>query len=151
MRQRRRVYDHRIRQMVAEGDDPTPFAGLVPRSTLHSWRTRALPEVVTLEDGTDERDAVIARLTKRVRALERVEQRYTALLAIVRLLFALGRVVSFRLDETRLPEGAQKASILAAIQRTAAFGPAQRRPSRLRPLRFQVLQLAETQRPLPAR
>jgi hypothetical protein len=47
----------------------------------------------------------------------RLRQRNEVLSAIVRLLFMLLRLAGVRLDETRIPEGAAKAKILAAIAR----------------------------------
>ena len=47
----------------------------------------------------------------------RLRQRNEVLSAIVRLLFMLLRLAGVRLDETRIPDGAAKAKILAAIAR----------------------------------
>jgi hypothetical protein len=47
----------------------------------------------------------------------RLRQRNEVLSTIARLLFMLLRLAGVRLDETRIPDGAAKAKILAAIAR----------------------------------
>ena len=82
----------------------------MPRSTAASWLRRGPRAVVTLD--------VVTKDTIELQAeVIRLRQRNEVLSAIVRLLFMLLRLSGARLDETRIPDGAAKAKILAAIAR----------------------------------
>jgi transposase InsO family protein len=86
----------------------------IPRSTVSTWRRRGLRPVVTTEPvGQD--------LHRALDSSARWENRARLLAAVVRLLLALLRASSFRLDGIRLPEGEAKASILRAISSAEAF------------------------------
>ncbi len=82
----------------------------VPRSTALGWLRGEPGPVVT----TEILDRNTAQLQAEVLTLRR---RVSMLAAIVRLLFALLRALDVRLDRTRLPEGAAKATLLQAIDR----------------------------------
>ena len=111
-RRKRRSYDPRLRRLVHQnGGDELARRFKVPDSTIRSWR-RAPPPTVVAEDALDlgsaELQAVIAKLERRIAALN----------AIMTLRLALIRVRHGRLDHTRLPSGTDKATILRAVQRT---------------------------------
>jgi hypothetical protein len=108
---RRRAYDHRLRELACEDGSAHLLGGIgVPRSTAASWRRRGPRAVVTLD--------VVTKDTIELQAeVIRLRQRNEVLSAIARLLFMLLRLAGVRLDETRIPEGAAKAKILAAIAR----------------------------------
>jgi putative transposase len=107
--QRRRTYDHRLREHVHR----TGGRGLghrlhVPRSTISSWKRRAPRAVISLEPFGHDREQLLTTIDK-------LEKRVRILAAAVRLLLALLRASGFRLAGQRLPEGATKVSILRAI------------------------------------
>lgn len=107
----RRSYDHRIRALVCEEDDPRLASVLgVPRSTAISWRRRGPRDVVTSELCSAEAAGLRSELVK-------VRRRERLLLAVCRLLFVLVRVLGARLDLRRLPEKGDKAKVLEAISR----------------------------------
>jgi putative transposase len=108
---RRRAYDHRLQELVCEEGSSWLLQGMgVPRSTAASWLRRRPRAVVTLD--------VVTKDTIELQAeVIRLRQRNEVLSAIARLLFMLLRLAGVRLDETRIPEGAAKAKILAAIAR----------------------------------
>src|SRR5471032_2233334 len=108
---RRRAYDHRLRELACEGGNAHPLGGIgVPRSTAAIWLRRGPHAVVTLDVVTNDTIELQAEVI-------RLRQRNEVLSAIARLLFMLLRLAGVRLDETRIPEGAAKAKILAAIAR----------------------------------
>src|SRR5476651_2657210 len=82
----------------------------VPRSTAASWLRRGPRAVVTLDVVTKDAIELQAEVIQ-------LHQRNEVLSAIVRPLFMLLRLAGVRLDETRIPDGAAKAKILAAIVR----------------------------------
>ena len=113
----RRVYDHRLREMTCEEGDTHLFTGMgVPRSTFVSWLRRGPREVVTLD--------VVAQDTIDLQAeVLRLRRRCAMLLAITRLFALLVRLSGARLDETRLPIGADKEKVLKAVARARASIP----------------------------
>ena len=122
-----RAYDHRLRELVCQEGNAHLLQGMgVPRSTAVSWLRRGPHAVVTLD--------VVTKDTLELQAeVIRLRQRNEVLSAIVRLLFMLLRLAGVRLDETRIPDGAAKAKILAAIARARttlqlASGVARSRP-----------------------
>ena len=113
----RRAYDHRLRELALEDGDARLLKGLgVPRSTSVSWLRRGPRAVVTLDVVSKESIELQAEVL-------RLRQRVEVLRAIVRLLFMLVRLVGARLDETRIPDGAAKGKLLAAITRARAGIP----------------------------
>jgi putative transposase len=108
---RRRAYDHRLRELVCEEGNAHLLQGMgVPRSTAVSWLRRGPHAVVTLDVVTKDAIELQAEVI-------RLRQRNEVLSTIARLLFMLLRLAGVRLDETRIPDGAAKAKILAAIAR----------------------------------
>ena len=100
----RRAYDHRLRELVCDVDDPRlPARFGVPRSTAASWVRRGTRDVVSAEIVTQEARNLRAQLL-------RFQRRADMLLAIVRLLFMLVRLRDVRLDGDRVPGGAKKAA-----------------------------------------
>ena len=110
----RHQYDHRLRAMVCNGDSPDLTRQVVPPSTMRSWRRRGPRDVVTL-DTVDETDlrGQIARLQRRVEILT----------TLLRLLFLQIRITGSGLDDTRLPDGKAKTTLVAAVKRAASHVP----------------------------
>ena len=110
----RRAYDHRLRNMVyEEGASRLLAPDVVPRATAASWRRRGPRAVVTLDVVTKGEAALQAEVL-------RLRRRNEILLAIVRLYALLVRLAGVALDDTRLPDGAAKSRVLAAITRARA-------------------------------
>jgi putative transposase len=110
----RRAYDHHLRNMVCEeGTSRLLAPDVVPRATAASWRRRGPRAVVTLEVVTQDGAALQAEVL-------RLRRRNEMLLAIVRLYVLLVRLADVALDDSRLPEGAVKRKVLAAIARARA-------------------------------
>ena len=107
-RRLRRVYDHRLREQVCQGNLRAVPKVNIPRSTIKSWRRRGAPPVVTLEPVARHQHDLAATIAK-------LENRVHVLAAVVRILLALIRAAGFSLAAQRLPEGAAKARILRAV------------------------------------
>ncbi len=109
---RPQTVDHRLRDLVRTTGDPDILAEFgVPRSTALGWLRRDYQPVVT----ADVLDMDHMRLQAEVL---RLRQRNRTLAAVVRLLLALVRGLSGRLDRRRLPEGPAKARLLRAVKPT---------------------------------
>ena len=106
----RRAYDHRIRAAVCGTGDKQLFAQLgIPRSTASSWIRRGAPSVVSL-------DADAERLHEQLQAQNsKLRRRAAILAAVVRLLLALIRTASVRLDWQRVPDAAGKVRLVRAV------------------------------------
>jgi len=105
----RQSYGHRLRALVRSSGNTSYATQIgVPRSTAHGWLTSNPVEIVTV----DVVDMDLLRLQKEVLTLRK---RMKWILALFRLLVALMKVSGFSLDNSRLPEGAQKARLLRAI------------------------------------
>ncbi|MFC1763507.1 transposase [Planctomycetota bacterium] len=110
-------YDHRLRDLVrSSGNINYAIALGIPRSTAHGWLTSNPVEIVTL----DVFDMDLLRLQKEVLILRR---RIKWIIALFRLLVALMKVSGFSLENSRLPEGAQKARLLRAIELSLSVLP----------------------------
>lgn len=107
----RRIYDHRLRELVRRSSDVTIATGVgVPRSTAAGWLRRPHPLVVTadpLSIRETQLQAEVVRLRRRVRCLR----------AVIRLLIALVQALGVELDMRRLPDGVAKFAQLRAIDR----------------------------------
>jgi hypothetical protein len=111
-RRARRSYDHRLIELVRETGDPTIATRLgVPRSTAAGWLRRA-PAAVVAATTTD---ATIVELQVRVARLER---RMRRLMSFLRILLALLRIVKPDLAYLRVPQAADKARLLRAVDRS---------------------------------
>ncbi len=109
---RQRIYDHRLIRLVQETGDATIATGIeVPRSTAAGWLKRA-PQVVTSAPGLD---ASAAELRVRVTSLEK---RVAHLKAVLRVFFAVFRLLQPDLTRLRVPHGSDKARLLWAIDRS---------------------------------
>lgn len=68
-----RAYDHRLREMVhRSGHDPNDVGIAIPRSTLHTWKSRAPKPVIGLKSSDRsfaDLESEIARLNQQVRKL----------------------------------------------------------------------------------
>lgn len=125
-----RTYDPRLRDHVRTTGDPDVVAELgVPRSTALGWLRGEYAAVVTaqiLDMDTTRLQAEVCKLRGRVRMLA----------AIVLLPIALVRMFDVRTDCTRLPERAEKARLLRAIER--ARGPLSPSVLHMSPSRFKT-------------
>jgi transposase InsO family protein len=110
-------YDHRLRDLVRSSGKIQYATQLgVPRSTAHGWLTSNPVKIVTV----DVFDMDILSLQEEVLALRK---RMKWILALFRLLVALMKVSDFSLENSRLPEGAQKARLLRAIDLSLSVLP----------------------------
>ena len=135
----RRIYDHRIREMICETGDPGLFPELkIPRSTIRSWLHRGIPDVVTC-------DFLSAETTELRIEIQELRHRAAVLGAIVGLLVVMLRVSGRQLNHERLPEGSGKRALLRAIQRAIRVVPLNvaLRIARLSPARYHGWRRAE--------
>ena len=114
---RQRRYDHRLRDLVrSTGNIGHATRRGVPRSTARGWLTATCANVVTV----DVVDSDVLCLQQEVLALR---QRADSLLAVLRLVVVLLKVSGFSLSNTRTPDGAGKASLIRAIDRSRSVLP----------------------------
>ena len=110
-------YDHRLQDLVRSSGNINYATQLgVPRSTAHGWLTSNPVEIVTV----DVFDMDPISLQKEVLTLRK---RMKWILALFRLLVALMKVSDFSLENSRLPEGAQKARLLRSIDLSLSVLP----------------------------
>ena len=117
---RLRIYDHRLVRLVQETGDAriaTSMGG--PPSTVAGWLKRA-PRTITPEPGVD----YASEIELRVR-VAKLEKRMDRLSAVLRILFALFRLLQPDLQRLRIPHASDKARLLRAIDRSACprFSP----------------------------
>lgn len=112
-----RAYDHRLREFVHRSrSDQHAIGFAIPRSTLHSWKSRAPKPVVGLNESDKsikELESEVVRLTLQVRKLR----------CILRLLVVLLKLSDFRLESLRLPEGRSKQRLLREVDRACQCLP----------------------------
>lgn len=112
-----RAYDHRLREFVHRcGSDRHAVGIAIPRSTLHSWKSRSPKPVVGLNGSNKaigELESEVVRLTLQVRKLR----------CILRLLLVLVKLSGFRLESLRLPEGKSKQQLLREVDRACQCLP----------------------------
>jgi putative transposase len=107
-----RTYDHRLIQLVQETGDAAIATRLgVPKSTVSGWIRRSPRDVVSAS-GLDE-SAVELRIR-----VARLEKRVHRLAAMLRILFALVRILQPDLTRLRVPNGSDKRRLLRAIDRS---------------------------------
>jgi hypothetical protein len=105
----KRTYDTRVSEIIARTANADLFPELdIPRGTRESWVRRGPRNIVGLDDDIEEQ----ARLLDRIAKLQRSVRVLTTLL---RLVLTMLRLSGFRIDVTRMPEGAQKQALLFAI------------------------------------
>ena len=113
----RRTYDHRIREAILESGDREHFPELeIPDSTIRSWIHRGLPKVVTSEQHTCDRTALVSE----IRALR---HRAALLAGVVGLLVVMLRISKDRADCERYAGGRSKATLVGAIDRASEVLP----------------------------
>jgi len=113
----RRSYDHRVKAQIIAADNPDLFPELeIPRATALSWIRRGLGEVVTLDDDSEAETQLRDRVA-------RLEQRVSMLTAVLRLVLALLRVSTFKLDLIRIPDAEEKRRLLSAVERARKIMP----------------------------
>jgi transposase InsO family protein len=103
----------------------------VPRSTARGWLTAAADQVVTVD--------VLDRDTRQLQQeVLRLRTRIQKLIAVLRVLLVVLKISRFSLDQTRLPDGNDKRSLLRAIDRSRSALPlrAVLRVLRLSPARY---------------
>ena len=110
-------YDHRLRDLVrSTGNIGHAIRRGVPRSTARGWLNSSCGDVVTV----DVVDLDVRRLQHEVLALREHADR---LVAVLRLVLVLQRVSGFSLANARMPDGARKATLLRAIDRSPSVLP----------------------------
>ncbi|MFC1766753.1 hypothetical protein ACFL6U_32345, partial [Planctomycetota bacterium] len=113
----RQRYDHRLRDLIrSQGNINYAIELGVPRSTAHGWLTSHPVEIVTV----DVVDMDLLSLQKEVLTLRK---RIKWIVALFRLLVVLMKVSDFSLENSRLPEGSQKARLLRAIELSLSVLP----------------------------
>ncbi len=107
---RLRIYDHRLVQLVQETGNARIATRMgVPRSTVAGWLKRA-PRTITTEPGVD----YASEIELRVR-VAKLEKRVERLSAVLRIFFALFRLLQPDLKRLRVPHASDKARLLRAI------------------------------------
>lgn len=112
-----RAYDHRLRDMVhRSGHNPNDVGIAIPRSTLHTWKSRAPKPVIGLQSSDRsfaDLESEIARLNQQVRKLR----------CLLRLLLVLLKLSGFSLELLRLTDGKSKQRLLQEVQRACTILP----------------------------
>ena len=109
---RQRIYDHRLIRLVQETGDASIAIGLgIPRSTV-AGRPKRTPRTVTTTPGLD---ASVGELRTRVAKLEK---RVDRSMAVLRVFFAVFRLLQPDLTCLRIPRGCDKVRLLRAIARS---------------------------------
>jgi len=112
-----KCYDHRLRELVQKTKDVSWAVQYgVPRSTARGWRTASTAQVVSV----DVFDTDILQLQQEVL---RLRTRIQKLIAVLRLLLVVLKISRFSLDQTRLPDGKHKRSLLRVIDRARSALP----------------------------
>jgi len=109
---KRRAYDHRFPELIrGTGDIQIATRIGVPHSTARGWAQSSTPEVVTVD--------IVDRSTI---ALERevvlLRERNAKLIAVVRLLVVLAKVLAITLRGRRVIDGGGKERLLRAVERS---------------------------------
>ena len=108
----RRTYDPRFRHLIREtGDVQLAIQGGVPRSTARGWSQSHAADVVTL-------DVVRKSTLELEREVVVLRKRNAKLIAVLRLLVALLRVLGITLAKRRIPDGAGKELLLRTVERS---------------------------------
>jgi transposase InsO family protein len=111
-RRTRRRYDHRLRDLVHEtGDVELAVKNGVPRSTARDWSRLSSPKVITLD---------VACMSEPELRQEMIDLREcnARLLAILRLVVVLVKVLESSLHHRRVPDGKKKRLLLRAVDRS---------------------------------
>jgi putative transposase len=112
---KRRAYDHRFRELIrGTGDIQIATRIGVPHSTARGWARSSAPDIVTLdlvESNTLEREVILLR------------ERNAKLVAILRLLVVLAKVLAITLRGRRVIDGRGKDRLLRAVERSRTVLP----------------------------
>ena len=98
------------------GHAPNDVGIAIPRSTLHTWKSRAPKPVIGLKPSDRsfaDLESEIARLNQQVRKLR----------CLLRLLLVLLKLSGFSLELSRLPDGKSKQRLLQEVQRACTILP----------------------------
>ena len=110
-------YDHRLRQLVRTTQDMSCAVQCgVPRSTARGWLSAPSVEVVTL-------DSLNMDATQLQREVLRLQARIRKLIALLRVLLVVLKISRFKLNQTRLPDGDEKRSLLRVIDQARSALP----------------------------
>ena len=102
-------YDHRLRDLVRTTRDVSCAVQCgVPRSTARGWLNAPSVQVVT-------HDSLNMDATQLQREVLRLQTRIRKLIALLRVLLVVLKISRFSLNETRLPDGNDKRSLLTVI------------------------------------
>lgn len=127
-----RRYDHRLRNLVRTTRDiHCAIQRGVPRSTARGWLTDSNVPVVAIE-------AMSLDATQVQQEVLRLRRRVQKLTALLRVLLAVLKISGYSLNQTRLPDGNKKRSLLRAIERSRTALPLRSvlRVVRLSPSRY---------------
>jgi putative transposase len=104
-------YDHRLRELVQKTQDVSCAVQYgVPRSTARGWRTASTAQVVSV-------DILGMDAVQLQQEVLRLRTRIQKLIAVLRVLLVVLKISRFFLDQTRLPDGKHKRSLLRVIDR----------------------------------
>ena len=110
-------YDHRLRELVRTTQDVSYAVQYgVPRSTVRSWLTAPSVQVVTV-------DALNMDAAQLQCEVLRLQTRIEKLIALLRVLLVVLKISRFSLNQTRLPDGDDKRSLLRVIDRARSALP----------------------------
>lgn len=110
-------YDHRLRELVQKTQDVScAVQHGVPRSTARGWLTPSAAQVVSV-------DVLDTNRLQLQQEVLRLRTRIQKLIALLRVLIVVFRISRFSLDQTRLPEGNHKRSLLQAIDQARSALP----------------------------
>ena len=110
-------YDHRLRELVRTTQDVSYAVQCgVPRSTARGWLNAPGVEVVTL-------DSLNMDATQLQREVLRLQTRIRKLIALLRVLLVVLKISRFSLNQTRLPDGHDKRSLLRVIDQARSDLP----------------------------
>jgi putative transposase len=116
-RRRYRYYDHRLKQLIVNSNNPNLFPGLqIPRSTAMQWIKNGPPEVVTLPEfdvSNDEPLIANSKLKDQVDALEATNS----------LVLTTFRIFGFQIQYKRLPNATSKETFLTALEKAKKVLP----------------------------
>ena len=125
-------YDHRLRELVQKTQDVSCAVEYgVPRSTARGWRTASTAQVVSV-------DVLNTDTLQLQQEILWLRTRIQKLIALLRVLLVVLKISRFSLDQTRLPDGNHKRSLLRAIHRARSALPLRSvlRVIRLSPSRY---------------
>ena len=125
-------YDHRLRDLVRTTQDIScALQQGIPRSTARGWLTASAAQVVSL-------DVLHTDTLPLQQEVLRLRTRIQKLIALLRVLLVVLKISGFSLDQTRLPDGNHKRSLLRVIDRARSALPlrAVLRIIRLSPSRY---------------